>query len=100
MRQMVLPNTQCPICMVASKNGMPMRKHSSAMAKFKIYIFVTVCMFEKRSTTYMTNVLPIKPIIQTIAYRIIKKILAIGMCVGGQSAYTSDMLCPDSVVLV
>lgn len=45
------PNTQWPMFMVAMRNGIPIRKHSSAMAKFKIYMFVTVCMFEKRNTT-------------------------------------------------
>lgn len=48
---MPLPNVHSPEYMVIIKNGIPMRKHSSAMAKFRIYILVTVCILEKRSTT-------------------------------------------------
>lgn len=46
-----LPNVHSPEYMVIIKNGMPMRKHSSAIAKFKMYILVTVCILEKRNTT-------------------------------------------------
>lgn len=51
------------------RNGIPIRKHSSAIARFTIYILVTVCIFENRNTTYMTRVLPNKPSMQTTIYR-------------------------------
>lgn len=76
---MAPPNAQCPIFMVAIRNGIPIKKHSSAIARFNIYIFVVVCIFENRNTTYITSVFPIKPIIQTSAYSIIKNMFAIGI---------------------
>lgn len=35
-----------------------------------MYMFVTVCIFEKRSTTYITRVFPRRPTMHTIEYRI------------------------------
>ena len=43
---MTLPKIQFSLAIVAIKNGMPTRKHSSAMARFKMYMFVTVCILE------------------------------------------------------
>lgn len=47
----VLPKVHSPKCIVVIRNGMPIRKHWSAIAKFKMYIFVTVCILLKRNTT-------------------------------------------------
>jgi len=41
----VLPKFHCPSDIVATRNGIPIRKHSSAIAKFNRYMFVTVFIF-------------------------------------------------------
>jgi hypothetical protein len=45
------PNIHSLRYMVVNRNGMPMRNDSSAIARFNIYLFVTVCILENLSTT-------------------------------------------------
>ena len=47
----IFPNIQLRRLIVVTRNGIPIRKHSSAIARFTMYMFVTVCIFENRNTT-------------------------------------------------
>ena len=48
---MMAPNGHLAMAIVTMRKGMPSRKHSSAMARLRMYMLVTVCILENRRTT-------------------------------------------------
>lgn len=91
---MTLPKGQLAQIIVVSKKGSPLRYISSAKARFKMYMLVTVCILENLRTTQITKVLPQSPIAPTRPYRILANSTIRG---GGPRKPPKGSLGPSSV---